>query len=852
MQTTSPTAQPRPTRRARLVAPLRFLWRLLLAAAKLLLLVVVLLLVVGGWLYAYYGRDLPDARAIQQHRAAETTRIYAQDGRTLLFELVDPHGGRRTVVPFDRIPATLKDATIAVEDASFYDHPGVDLRGITRALWLNYQHGEIVSGGSTITQQLVRAILLPRVGRGPDASLEQRYEYKVREAILAFRVTREFSKDQILGLYLNEVYYGAQAYGVEAAAQTYFGKHVWELSAGEATLLAGLPQSPTQLNPFTNMEAARARQRITLDLMVKSGYLTPQQAEQIYAEPLELAQQQHDIIAPHFVFYVRDLLEERYGPEMVYNGGLRVTTSIDLAWQAEAQRIALARIDELRPRNAHNAAVVMLAPDGRLLAMVGSIDYHNPVIDGEVNVALALRQPGSALKPLIYATAMQQGWTPATVIWDVPTTFTWGGVPYAPQNYDNSWHGPQRVRMALANSLNIPAVKALEYVGVQRFVQQAAAMGVTTLHDPERYGLHMALGSVEVRLLELSSAYNTFRNGGRYQPPVAILRVTNNRGEVLEEWSPQPGRPVLGPHSEQIAYLITDMLSDNQARRYMFGAGNVMELPDGRPAAVKTGTSNDWRDSWAIGYTTDVLVGVWVGNNDNAPMQEIAGSNGAGLIWRDVMHAYHEGSPPEPFSRPAQIVEQDICAHTGGMESEGCPRSVSELFVAGTEPLEADVIYQDVRVAQGGTCLAAAYTPARDVRIVTYAIYPPAFRDWANRNGIPQPPSERCPPPQSPGDEVARLDTPQPVPVGEQMFIRGIARGAYTLTYGSGRDPASWLGISQQRTGSTLSSTSSAALLGVWDTAGLAPGNYSLRLRVRLPDGAMVESVQVVQLQPAP
>ncbi len=830
------------------LALLLFCWRLLLALVKLTLLTALLLAAGGLWLYYRYGYDLPDPEEIAQYRSSETTRIYAADGKTLLYELVDPQGGRRTVVPFDRIPPILKDATIAVEDAGFYQHAGVDVRGVVRAFWLNYQSRDIVSGGSTITQQLVRTILLSPEGRGPEFPLQQRYEYKLREAILAYEVSREYSKDQILGLYLNEVYYGAQAYGVEAAAQSYFGKHVWELSDGEATLIAGLPQSPTVLNPFANMEGARARQRITLDLMVKYGYLTPLQAEDIFNQPVVLAPPATSIVAPHFAFYVRDVLEQRYGPDLLYRGGLRVVTSIDLHWQAEAQRIALERINELRPRNAHNASVVMLAPDGRILAMVGSIDYNNPVIQGQVNVALAPRQPGSALKPLVYAAALQRGWTPATVIWDVPSRFEQNGVAYTPVNYDNSWHGPQRLRMALANSLNIPAVKALEFAGVENFVRLAGDMGLTTFHDPARYGLTMALGSNEVRLLELTGAYNIFRNGGHFQPPVAVLKVTNSRGEVLETWRPQPGRQVLGPDGEQIAYLITDILSDNQARWYMFGAGNVMELPDGRPAAAKTGTSNDWRDSWAVGYTPDVTIGVWVGNNDNVPMQEIAGANGAGLIWRDVMLAYHQGKPPQPFPRPARVVERTICADTGGIPGEACPRQIAELFVEGSGPPRADIVYETVRVGGDGSCVAAAYTPQDQIRNVTFTVYPLEFREWAIQHGIPQPPTELCPPPRTPDRSLARLMPIKGMHTGEQVFINGIAREPFRLEVGAGRDPPTWQLISQGG-GSSAEVAQLPVLLGVWQTAGLAPGDYTLRLRVSLSDGTAVDDIQVITLE---
>ncbi len=722
-----------------------FGWRLILAFFKLLLGAVVCLLIGGTWLYYEYGKDLPDPREIGQHRSFETTRIYARDEQTLLYEIVDPRGGKRTVVPFDQIPRILRNATVAVEDAGFYAHPGVDARAVVRAFWLNFTHNRIMSGGSTITQQLVRVVLLPQQEPRKDEFLPQLYEHKLREAILAYRVSQEYSKDQILNLYLNEVYYGAQAYGVEAAAQTYFGKAVWQLSEGEATLLAGLPQSPTFFNPFLNFEGAKARQQITLSQMVKNGYLTPSQAEELFRQPLQLVQaQKTDILAPHFAYYVRDLLEKRYGPEMFYRGGLRVITTIDLPWQAEAQRIAQEQVAKLQKLSAHNAAVVLLSPDSQILAMVGSIDYNNPAIDGQVNVTLASRQPGSALKPIVYAAALQKGWTAGHVLWDNPTDFKRrDGTVYHPFNYDNAWHGPQRLRMALANSLNIPAVKALEFVGVNNFVALAKQMGITTFDAPDRQDLAMALGSNEVRLLELTGAYNTFRNGGKFIPPTAILKITNRRGEVLERWTPT-GQQVLGANGEQIAYLITDILSDNQARRYIFGRNNVMELPNGITAAVKTGTSNDWRDSWAIGYSPDITIGAWVGNNDSSPMREVAGSNGGGQIWRELMVAYHQGRVPQPFSRPDGIVEQAICGTTGGKVSSACPYTLNEKFIIGSEPQNIDVTYKKVWVGGGGTCLAVASTPPNEAREVTFAVYPPEFYGWAVRNGIPQPPKEAC------------------------------------------------------------------------------------------------------------
>jgi 1A family penicillin-binding protein len=816
-------------------------WRLLLAFVHISILFSLALAALAWWLYSEYSKDLPDVHELGLHRPFETTRIYARDGQTLLYEMVDPQGGQRTLVSLDRIPSMLREATLAVEDAHFYEHPGVDLHGVLRAIFLNYRAQSIVSGGSTITQQLVRNVLLSPEERRRDVSEEQLYERKVREIILAYQVNQAYSKDEILELYLNEVYYGARSYGVEAAAQTYFGKHVWELSDGEATLLAGLPQSPTIFNPRTNMKGARSRQNITLGLMVKHHFLTPGQRDAIYAQPVTVVTPTTRLKAPHFVFYVRDLLEQHYASSLLYHEGLRITTSIDLHWQAEAQRIVQHHIAELQHRNAHNAAVVMLSPEGNILAMVGSVDYSDTEHGGKFNVATAPRQPGSALKPIVYAAAFQRGWNPATIIWDVPTSFENNGVVYEPQNYDNSFHGPQRVRMALANSLNIPAVKTLEFVGIDQFVSLAKHMGITTFNDRSHYGLSMALGSNEVRLLDLTAAYNTFRNGGHYQHPAAILRIETNHGETLEQQAPELEPQVLGPHGRQIAFLITHILSDNEARWYMFGRGNVMELPDGRPAAVKTGTSNDWRDSWAIGYTPDITIGVWVGNNDNSPMHEVAGSNGAGLIWRDLMLAYHQGQPVKPFHPPPGVVQRDICTITGTLADPACPHIITEWFVEGMEPSPMPVTYQTVRVAGDGSCLAAPYTPPEEAYDAEFPIYPPEFRDLARQHGVPQPPDQLCPP-ANPDQSILQLlpinDTGEVA--GNQVFIHGTAQNSFTLEVGQGQNPQTWTLLMQGGGGVEN------GLLGVWDTTGFEPGEYTIRVRMMLTNGRMVEARQVV------
>ena len=814
----------------------------------------VVLAVVGTALYQYYSRDLPEPGALATHRPFETTRIYARDGTTLLYELFD--GGQRTVIPLADVPWALKAATVAVEDAGFFTNPGVDLRGIVRAFYLN-REGEVLSGGSTITQQLVRNVLLP-----PEERAEQSYRRKIREAILALHLSRQFSKDQVLAMYLNEIYYGNMAYGVEAAAQSYFGRGARTLNLPEAALLAGLPQSPTTLNPLLDPQAAKARQRIVLDLMVKQGYIDEQQALAAYAQPIALSPSAVDIHHPHWVFYVRDLLERQFGPELVYRGGLRVVTTLDPALQELATQTAREQIAALAERNAHNAAVVVVDPaSAEILAMVGSVDYNNTAIDGQVNVALAPRQPGSALKPLVYAAALDRGWTPATIIWDTPTDFGGG---YKPQNYDNTFHGPQRLRMALAGSLNIPAVKALEYVGLPSFLDMAHAMGITTLQEREKYGLAVALGAGEVRLLDLANTYATFANGGRAREPVALLRVTTGRGETLLSAEPSRGKPVWGARSQQIAYLITDILSDNDARAPIFGPNSVMRLDGDRPAAVKTGTSNDFKDSWAVGYTPDLVVGTWVGNTDNTPMAEVAGANGAGQIWRAIMEQTHAGKPVQPFERPEGIVEASICA-ADGRPADGCSDQVTEVFLIEMPPGSDQTQYVTVTVGGDGNCLATDATPLEQRRSAVFLRPPADVNNWTPPAGMRMVPQTPCPPPGAAGSAIA-TGTPGQVAtitspasgerVGASVTVRGSAAGMYDLMYGTGGAPENWTtivsGVGEIRDG----------LLGVWNTAGLPGGEYTLRLVVSLPGSPAQEArvsatidnaaLSVRLLQPAP
>jgi 1A family penicillin-binding protein len=578
--------------------------------------------------------DLAKLQALDERETFESTQIYSHDGE-LLYEILEE--GRRTEVPLERIPIELQQAVIAAEDDTFYENPGFDAESIIRAAYQWFTEGEIVSGGSTITQQLVRHVAFSYEER-----TEQTLRRKLKEAALAWTLTRQRSKDEILGLYLNEIYYGNLAYGIEAAAQTYFDKHASDLTLAESTFLAGLPNAPAELDPFTNLEAAKARQRVVLDLMVLHGYLTQAEADAAYDEPLEFADPDVPLVAPHFVVEVRRELEARFGPEMVARGGLSVTTTLDMGIQRLAEEIAAEQIAEVGDEfNLHNAALVAIKPTtGEVLAMLGSVDYNDETIDGRVNVALSPQQPGSAMKPFTYAAALEQGHTPADVLWDVPVKFTGaGGDVYAPHNYDGRFHGPVRVRDALANSYNVPAVLMLRDVGVENLLEMSRRLGIESLgDDPSQYGLSLTLGGGELTPLEITAAYGVFAGGGYRAQPRLIERVTDSSGKVLYEAGPsQPERVLDG----RIAFIISDILSDNAARTPAMGAASDLLLPF--TAAAKTGTTNDFRDNWTIGYTANLVVGVWAGNTDNSPMAEgTSGLTGAAPIWNRFMQAVYD------------------------------------------------------------------------------------------------------------------------------------------------------------------------------------------------------------------
>ena len=569
-------------------------------------------------------------------RLFQTTFVYDRNGH-LLAELIGE--GRREWVSLDRISPHLINATIATEDATFFTNPGVDPIRIAGAALQNVEQGEIVSGASTITMQLARNLFL-----GSEERYDQTFDRKIAEAGLATELTRTYTKEELLELYLNLLNYGHLAYGPQAAARTYFGKSAADLNLAEATLIAGIPQSPARFDLFDDFGSAKERQRTVLSLMVRHGFLELEEANAAFATDVELggSPEIDSPYAPHFVDYVVRELDRSLGEGFVRRAGLHIYTTIDMTLQERAQQIVYQQVAALRPRfDMNNGALIALKPGtADILAMVGSVDYRNEEIDGQVNVAVSLRQPGSAIKPILYATAFNDNLiSPATVIWDTPITYTISTVEeYEPLNYDRKFHGPVTARAALANSYNVPAVKLLDAVSVERMLESARRMGVGSLYrGTDWYGLSLTLGGGEVTLLDLATAYHTIANRGLYQPPRCVLTITDGQGQALLEDSSTDGVSAI---SEEAASLVTDILSDDPARVPMFGAGSQLTL--NRPAAAKTGTTDNNRDAWTMGFTRHLLTGVWVGNTDGRPMRNATGAGAAAPVWNEFMRTVLE------------------------------------------------------------------------------------------------------------------------------------------------------------------------------------------------------------------
>ncbi len=593
--------------------------------------------------YFWLTHDLPDPNRLMERQIPQSTKIYDRTGQTILYEI---HGDqKRTLINLKDIPADVKNATIAIEDKDFYKHKGFSLWAIFRTIITDILFGK-TAGGSTLTQQFIKNAILTN---------EKSLTRKAKEIILAYRLEKKFSKDEILQMYFNEIPYGSTAYGVEAASQLYFGKSVRDLNLAESAVLAAIPQAPSRYSPFgPNKDLLLARQKYILDLMAKYGYLTKDQATEAKNTALTFKAPSDNMIAPHFVMYVKEILADKYGEKTVEQGGLKIYTTLDLYKQKIAEEV----INEKAPNNekkygASNAALISLDPKtGQVLAMVGSRDYFNNEIDGQVNVTLQPRQPGSSFKPIVYTTAFIKGYTPDTVLYDVVTNFsTDPAKPYEPHNYDSKEHGPVTIRQALAGSLNIPAVKTIYLAGIDNVINLAQNLGYTTLNDRSRFGLSLVLGGGEVKLIEHTNAFSAFAREGVKHPIAVILKVEDKDGKILEEFQNQDEKVLDG----QIARLTNSILSDNSARAYVFGENNMLTLGS-RPVAAKTGTTNDYRDAWTIGYTPSIVTGVWVGNNDNQEMKRGAdGSVVAAPIWHDYMNRVLGDTPIESFNPPEQI-----------------------------------------------------------------------------------------------------------------------------------------------------------------------------------------------------
>lgn len=610
----------------------------------------------AGVLFWISTLEMPDLSSFEERRVLQSTKIYDRTGEILLYDL--HQDVRRTLVPFENISRHLKNATIAIEDDQFYTHHGIQVKSIIRAIITNFQKGNLLSGqgGSTITQQVIKNSVLQR---------EKTITRKVKEWILAIKLERLFPKDQILSIYLNESPYGGTIYGVEEASQAFFGKSAAEVTLAEAAYLASLPQAPTFLSPYgNNKDELDKRQQLVLERMLVNNFITQEEYDTAKQEVVEFQPQAvTGIRAPHFVMFVREQLAQKYGEEALSERGLRVITTLDWDLQKEAERIVHEKgLINLEKFKADNAGLVATDPKtGDLLVMVGSRDYFSDEIDGNFNITLANRQPGSSIKPFIYAAAFDKGYLPNTVVFDVRTQFSPLCPPdshssespcYSPNNYNNKFIGPITLRNALAQSLNIPAVKTLYLAGIKNSLKLAADMGITTLNDPDRYGLTLVLGGGEVKLIDMTYAYGVFANEGIAAEPRSILRIEDSRGNIVEENSVKT-KAVL---DRNVALMISDVLSDNVARTPLWGANSLVNFP-GKSVASKTGSTNNMRDAWLMGYSPNISVGAWVGNNDNRPM----GPGLSGLIvtpmWREFIDIALAKRPEESFSQPTINLE---------------------------------------------------------------------------------------------------------------------------------------------------------------------------------------------------
>lgn len=618
-------------------SPFKFIkkfWRPLLVLALFSI-----ILLIG--LFAWYSKELPNPDQLSERAIAQSTKIYDRTGEHLLYEI---HGEeQRTLIPLEEIPPYAVQATLALEDKNFYEHKGISLWGVFRGLVISKLKGKRFQGGSTLTQQLVKNAIL---------TSERTIKRKVKEIILAYRIEKKYSKDEILQMYFNEIPYGSTAYGIEAASNLYFGKSAKDLTLADAAILAALPQKPSYFSPYgSHLDELFGRQQYCLDQMVKLGYITKEEAEVAKNNEITFKTKIEGIEAPHFVFFVKELLSEKYGEKLVEQGGLKIISTLDYDLQKKAEEIITEQTEKnLENYNASNAALVAIdVGTGQIITMVGSKDFFDEKIDGQVNVAVSPRQPGSSFKPVVYSAAFKRGYVPETVIYDLETVFPVIDGNYVPHNYDSEERGPVSLRTALAGSLNIPAVKMIYLTGIENVLDLADELEYTTLKDRSRFGLSLVLGGGEVKLLEHVNAYAALAREGRIMKYTPILKIEDQDGKVMEEYKEQSTKKVV---ETNIVRIVTDILADNEARAFAFGASNYLTLGD-RPVAAKTGTTNDYRDAWTLGYTPQIAAGVWVGNNDNSEMKRgAAGGTVAAPIWNRFMREALKDLPVQGFKKP--------------------------------------------------------------------------------------------------------------------------------------------------------------------------------------------------------
>jgi membrane peptidoglycan carboxypeptidase len=948
-------------------------WTLRLAGGCLLLNVLFVAFLVFGaaasaaGVYAYFAQGLPDPSTIETAQTAsgfETVKIYDRTGQHLLYESIDPRPARgdRTYLTIDKIPPLVRNATIALEDQSFYTNIGVNLKGIGRALLTNLRTGSM-QGASSITMQLVKNVLID-----PKERYEASYARKIKEAIMAIEITRRYpgqaGKDQILEWYLNYNNYGNLAYGIEAAAQVYYDKSATDLTLDELAVLAAVPQYPA-LNPISSPADAYRRQHKVLQSMVDAGYITPDQADRakryfntrllndlvekgllsqsdlplvatgdkpataralnalvkadmgltqaeadeakrlpgnLWQNVRESAAERFEVPpdAPHFALYVLQQLEDKYNtpedPYYIWQHGLRVYTTLDWDLQVYSECVArshIAAMSVTTPKPCQgglqnfppipylqspgqkidheisNASIVVIRPNtGEVLTMVGSIDYFDSTIDGQVNVAISPRQPGSSFKPYTYLTAFESGnFSPATMAMDVRTVFPDpGNAPFVPENYDRTYHGPQMLRWALQRSYNIPAVWLMDQVGVGNVIRTARRMGVNSLdQDLRSYGLSLTLGGGTVELLDHAYAFSALANGGvlsgqpvasenerpgyRSVDPVFILQVKDKDGNVIDQYQHPTTEKVADPAP---VYMLNNVLSDPSPRPVAFGGfAQYLEIP-GRPVAAKTGTTNDYMDDWTLGYTPQVVVGVWTGNSNGKKMKDSTGSLGASPIWHQIMLKAVEGLPVEGWQEPPGIEHVRVCVPSGMLPGPDCPQTTTELFLKGHAPTQTDSMFQAFDINKENGKLATACTPPDKVEHKVYQIFPLNAADWVREKGLPQPPTEQdgpCGASEVQGD-VAIGSPIMGQQVRGQVEITGNARGdnfrAYKVEVASESAPDQWVPVGGEH-GEQVSN----GHLETWDAAG-AQGLYTLRLTVMRNDGSSQTSDAQVTVDSKP